>query len=106
MEILINALYIYVAVFSIYFLILSVRNLNTNKSKIDEVLAYNIRKKQLCVVIYAHNQLKDLEKILNQLRRQDYAINNFQTYVILDNCTDGSQDFVSLKSSVKINILP
>ncbi len=102
MEILINALYIYVAVFSIYFLILSVRNLNTNKSKIDEVLAYNIRKKQLCVVIYAHNQLKDLEKILNQLRRQDYAINNFQTYVILDNCTDGSQDFVSLKSSVNV----
>ena len=65
-------------------------------------MAYNIEKKQLCVIVYSHNQLKALEKILNQLRRQDYAINNFQTYVILDNCTDGSEDFVSLKSSVNV----
>lgn len=102
MQLLINALYIYIAVFSVYFLVLSLRNLNTNSSKIDNVLAYNIEKKQLCVIVYSHNQLKALEKILNQLRRQDYAINNFQTYVILDNCTDGSEDFVSLKSSVNV----
>lgn len=102
MELLINALYIYIAVFSIYFLVLSLRNLNTNSSKIDDVLAYNIDKKQLCVIVYAHNQRKDLERILNQLRRQDYAINNFQTYVILDNCNDGSEDFLALKSSVNV----
>ena len=102
MELLINALYIYIAVFSVYFFILSLRNLTTNRSKINETVAYNIEKKQLCVIIYTHNQLKDLERMLGQIRGQDYAINNFQVYVILDNCNDGSEDFLNLKPSVNV----
>jgi len=102
MELLINALYIYIALFSVYFFILSLRNLTTNRSKINETISYNIEKKQLCVIIYAHNQLKDLERILNQLRCQDYAMNNYQVYVILDNCNDGSEDFLNLKPSVNV----
>ena len=76
--------------------------MTTNRSKINETVAYNIEKKQLCVIIYTHNQLKDLERMLGQIRGQDYAINNFQVYVILDNCNDGSEDFLNLKPSVNV----
>lgn len=102
MELLINTLYIYVAIFSVYFLILAVRNLSTHGSIIKDTVAYNIERKQLCVIIYTHNQLKDLERLISQLRNQDYSINNYQVYVILDNCTDGSADFLNLKPSVNV----
>ncbi len=102
MEFLINALYIYIAIFSIYFFILSLRNLFHGRLKFDAKKARNIDQKQLCIVIYTHNQLKDLKRILSQIKTQDYQKHNYQVYVILDNCTDESEKFLELKPSVNV----
>ena len=102
MELFINLLYIYIAVFSVYFLVISVRNLSTGRSAIDKNAAYNIEKKQLGIILYAHNQLKSLKRLLEQLRSQDYSSNNYQIFVILDNCSDDSEKYLNLKPSVNV----
>lgn len=105
MELIINLVYIYIAIFSVYVFVLALRNLFIGKSKINETLAYNIDKQFLCVVIYTHNQIHHLEALLNQLKKQDYKMNNFQIYVIADNCTDGTDEFLSLRPSINTMIL-
>ena len=102
MVFLINALYIYIAIFSLYFFILALRNLFPRRSKFNVNKAYNIPQKQLCIVIYTHNQAKYLKRILSQIKGQDYQANNYQVYVILDNCNDESQEFLGLKPSVNV----
>lgn len=91
MEFILNLLYIYIAVYSVYFLILSVKNLNDKKFRIQ--LRYNDKsyKNSLCVVIYSHNNEISLENLVKQLKKQDYPNESFSTYVILDNCSDNSE---------------
>ncbi|MDP4183312.1 MAG: glycosyltransferase family 2 protein, partial [Bacillota bacterium] len=91
MELFLNLLFIYIAVFSVYFLVLAVRNLNDRKFRIQ--LKYNTLTYQnkLCVIIYSHNNEVKLETLINRLKTQDYPIDNFSVYVILDDCSDNSE---------------
>lgn len=91
MELILDILYIYVAVYSFYFLALAIRNLNDKPFKIEKRYAQYDEKDNLAVVIYARNNKITLENLVRELKMQDYPINNFRIFVILDNCSDGSE---------------
>ncbi len=91
MEYILDLLYIYIAVYSVYFLVLAVRNLKDKPFKIEKRYAQYEEKDHLAVVIYSHNNKSTLESLINQLKLQDYPIDCFKVFVILDNCNDGSE---------------
>ena len=92
MEFILDILYIYAAIYTLFFLALAVRNLNDRKFRLEKKYAQYEDKDNLAVVIYAHNNCDSLEKLIKELKSQDYPICNFKVFLILDNCTDGSQN--------------
>ena len=93
MELILDLLYIFVAAYTLYFLALAIRNLNdkvfTNEMK---HLSSFENKDNLAIIVYAHNNKKTLENLISEIKAQDYPISKFRVFVLLDNCTDGSQD--------------
>ena len=105
MELILDILYIYAAVYSFYFLALAIRNLNDKPFKIEKRYSQYDEKDNLAVVIYARNNKITLENLVKELKMQDYPINNFRVFVILDNCSDGSEQlFVNQPFINLINI--
>lgn len=105
MELILDILYIYVAIYSFYFLALAIRNLNDKPFKIEKRYADYDEKDNLAVVIYARNNKITLENLVKELKMQDYPVNNFRVFVILDNSTDGSEQlFVNQPFINLINI--
>lgn len=92
MEIILDILYIFVAIYTIYFLALAIRNLNDKPFLREKRYSQYEEKDNLAIVVYAHNNKKTLANLINEIKSQDYPINNFKVFVILDNCSDGSQD--------------
>lgn len=92
MQIILNLLYIYVAIYTVYFFTLAVRNLFDRQYKIEKRISTGIEEENLAVVIYSHNNKLTLGKLINQLKLQSYPIDRFKMHVILDNCIDGSED--------------
>lgn len=91
MELILNILYIYIAVYSVFFFVLSVKNLNDRKFRIQQKYNTSNYQNNLCVIIYSHNNEVSLEYLVKQLKNQDYPNQSFSTYVILDNCSDNSE---------------
>lgn len=91
MELILNLIYIYIAIYSLYFLILSIKSLNDRKLRIQNKYGNMSGLNNLCVVIYSHNNEATLENLIKQLKNQDFPGDNFSTYVILDNCSDNSE---------------
>ena len=92
MEIILDVLYIFAAAYTLYFLALSVRNLNDKPFTREKRYSQYEEKDNISVVIYAHNNKKTLANLIREIKSQDYPINNFKVFAILDNCTDGSQE--------------
>lgn len=91
MELILNLLYIYIAFYSVYFLVLAIKNQNDRKFRIQQKYSNLSVRNNLCVVIYSHNNEVSLENLLKQIKVQDYPLESFSAYVILDNCTDNSE---------------
>jgi len=91
MELVLNLFYIYIASYTVLFLVLSIKNLNNKKFRIQKRYNNLSGQNNLCIIIYSHNEEIHLENLIKQLKEQDYPINNFSTYVILDNCSDNSE---------------
>lgn len=91
MELVLNLLYFYIALYSVFFFIQSIKNLNDRKFRIQQKYFGNNAQNNLCVVIYSHNNEVCLENLIKQLKKQTYPMQNFSTYVILDNCSDNSE---------------
>ncbi len=92
MEIILDILYIFAAAYTLYFLALALRNLNDKTFDREKRYSQYEEKDNIAVVIYAHNNKKTLANLIREIKSQDYPINNFKVFVILDNCTDGSQE--------------
>ena len=92
MELILDLLYIFAAVYTLYFLALSVRNLNDKQFSREKRYSQYEEKDNIAVVIYAHNNKKTLANLIREIKSQDYPINNFKVFAILDNCSDGSQE--------------
>ncbi len=91
MVLFLNLLYIYIAVFSVFFLVLAIKNLNDRKFSIEQKYAGIGYKNNLCVIIYSHNNEISLEHLMKQLKNQNYPQDLFSVYLILDNCSDNSE---------------
>ncbi|MCQ2790110.1 MAG: glycosyltransferase family 2 protein, partial [bacterium] len=102
MTLLLDLLYIYVVVFSFYFLFLAIKNLNTKSFKKQQRLENTGIQRKLCLIIYAHNNLKNVENIVKQLKEQTYSQENFMTFLVLDNCTDGTASVFASESMLNI----
>ncbi len=102
MTLLLDLLYIYVVVFSFYFLLLAIKNLSTKFFKRQQRVENTGVQRKLCVIIYAHNNLKNVENIVKQLKEQTYSPENFITFLVLDNCTDGSASVFAAEPMLNI----
>ena len=91
MEFILDVLYIYIAVYSVYFLALALRNLKDKPFKIEKRYSRYEEKDNLAIVIYSHNNKKSLESLIEQIKMQDYPIDCIKVFTILDNCNDGSE---------------
>lgn len=103
MEFILNTLYIYIATYSVFFLILAIKNLNDKKLRIQQRYAGNSNyQNNLCIIIYSHNNENSLEYLVKQLKNQDYPQSNFSIYIILDNCSDNSEKLFIHDLSVNV----
>lgn len=92
MELILDLLYIFAAAYTLYFLALTIRNLNDKPFR-NELRHLDYQEKEnLAVIVYAHNNKKTLANLIHELKGQDYPHNKYRVFVLLDNCTDGSQD--------------
>ncbi len=56
----------------------------------------------LIVIIYAQNNEKTVVPLLEQLNKQSYPKSNYQTHIILDNCTDNSANMLEFIGGAKV----
>ncbi len=102
MEFILDLLYIFVAAYTIYFLALAIRNFD------DKTFQRELRhidtepKENLAVIVYAHNNKKSLENLISELKNQNYPVNKFRIFVLLDNCTDDSQNLFTEENFVHV----
>lgn len=102
MEFILDILYLYVVIYSFYFLALALRNLNDKPFRLERRYSHYEEKSNLAVVIYAGNNKTTLENLINELKIQDYPVNNFRVFVILDNCTDGSEQLFEKETFINL----
>lgn len=69
MEFILDILYIYVAIYSVYFLALAIRNLNDKPFKIEKRYSQYNDKSNIAVVIYARNNKITLENLIKELKK-------------------------------------
>ena len=93
-------LFMYVAVFTVYFSIIVAANFINPKKRISDDLRREY--KNLIVIIYSHNNEKTIVNLLEQLNKQDYPRGNYQIHIILDNCTDDSSNKLEFVGGAKL----
>ena len=93
-------LFMYVAIFTFYFSIVVASNFIRTKKKFND----DVRReyKNLIVIIYSHNNEKTIVNLLEQLNKQDYPRGNYQTHIILDNCSDDSSNKLEFVGGAKL----
>lgn len=91
MDFILTLLYFYIAIYSVFFLVLAIKNLNDKKLRIQQKYSNISEQKNLCLIIYSHDNESKLVNLMKQLKAQIYPAENFSTYVILDNCSDNSE---------------
>jgi cellulose synthase/poly-beta-1,6-N-acetylglucosamine synthase-like glycosyltransferase len=95
MNFILNLLYFYVAIYSVFFLFLSIKNLSGKKLGLQNKYSNVIAPKNLSLIVYAHNDGANLHTLLNQLKEQRYPDEKYSVFVILDNCNDNSEQIVA-----------
>ncbi len=92
MELILDIVYIYIGIFSVYFFILGIRSLNDRKfSRINRYID-TIEKSKICVVLYSHNNSEALKNILELIYKQNYPQEKIYIQILLDNCNDHSEE--------------
>lgn len=92
MEIILSLVYLYILIYTLYMLILALRNLKDKPFSIERKYSrYDETKNNFAVIIYSHNHKNCLEELVEELKMQDYPLANFRVYAVLDDCNDGSE---------------
>ncbi len=92
MEFILYLIYAYVLIYSLYLLVLSLRNLKDKPFSIERKYSrYDDTKNNFAVIIYSHNHKECLQELIEELKMQDYPLGNFRVYAVLDDCNDGSE---------------
>lgn len=92
--------FIYTAIFTLYFSLIVAASYFKFKPKRKEEQRKEY--KNLIVIIYSHNNEKTIVNLLEQLNKQDYPKGNYQTHIILDNCTDESSNKLEFVGGAKL----
>ncbi len=95
-----SLIYLYITIFTIYFVILSLVSMKPNRKVRDK---YTSRDANLCVVVYATGNTPTLENLIKQLKNQTYPKHNYTIYTILDKCENVSE--VTLQSDLNVNVI-
>ena len=74
MKLFIYLLFIYVTVYTVYYLSLVYSGLKSKKRKNRDL---EQRRNNLCVVVYSHNNKATIENLVKQLKNQTYPKNNY-----------------------------
>ncbi len=93
-------LYIYITIFTIYFVILAFVSMKPARKIRDK---YTSKDANLCVVLYATGVTDTLENLIKQLKNQTYSKQNYTIYTILDKCENISE--VTLQSDLNVNVI-
>lgn len=93
-------LYIYITVFTLYFVVLAAVSMKPVKKIRDK---YAPKDSNLCIVIYASGVTNTLENLIKQLKNQSYPTTNYTIYAILDKCENVSE--VTLQSDLNVNVI-
>lgn len=95
-------LFIYVAAYIIYFTLCVFSS--TKVGKILEKQKYNKNRAlhNIVLIIYARNDEATIVPLLESLNKQNYPKENYQTHIILDNCTDNSSNILEFIGGAKI----
>lgn len=97
MKVLTDILYLYIIIYSAFFVYLTMKSLTNKKFKIMQKYSNHVDKKNLCLIIYSHNNEQKLRRLLDSIKQQTYPTENTSVFVILDHCDDNSE---------KINFAP
>ena len=95
---MISILYIYITIFTIYYIVLAVLSLQPEKKIRDK---FTTKDSKLCVVVYASGDVKTLDNLIKQLKYQNYVHNNYAIYAILDKC----ENEIMLQNDLDVNVI-
>jgi len=93
-------LYIYITLFTLYFIVLACANFKSARKVRDK---YTPKDSNICVVVYATGDGKTLDNLIMQLKSQTYPKQRYTIYAILDRC-EKSED-VTLQSDLDVNVI-
>ncbi len=93
-------LYLYITIFTLYFILLACTSIKRTKKVRDK---YTSKDSNICVVVYATGEANTLENLLKQLKHQNYPKQKYTIYAILDKCKKSSD--VTLQGDLDINII-
>lgn len=97
---MITLLFIYISIFTLYFIALSLISMKSTRRVRDK---FTSKTANLCVVVYATGKSATLDNLLKQLKHQNYYKENYTIYAILDKCEDIPE--VTLQSDLNINVI-
>lgn len=97
---ILSVFFIYISVFIVYFAVVVAASFIKKREKVR----YDLKReyKNIIVAIYSHNDEKTIVNLLEQLNKQDYPKGNYQTHIILDNCTDESSNKLEFVGGAKL----
>ena len=93
-------IYLYITVFSVYFIILSLISLKSEKKIRDK---YTSKDSNICVIVYASGEAGTLEYLIRQLKSQTYDKLRYSIYVILDK-VENPPEFI-FQTDLGINVV-
>ena len=102
MELILDFIYIYLGIFSIYFFILGIKSISSGKFNRELRYSGIVDKSVLCIVLYSHNNYESLKNMLALLRQQNYPAGKYTIQVILDNCNDHSEELITETENLRV----
>ena len=93
-------LYLYIAIFTLYFLVLAITSMCPARKIRDK---FTSKDSNLCVVVYATGKCDTLENLIKQLKNQNYPKQCYTIYAILDKCENVSE--VTLQTELNVNVV-
>lgn len=93
-------LYIYITIFTLYYIILAAVSLKPTKKIRDK---YTSKDSNICVAVYASGEVKTLENLVKQLKNQTYPSHKYTLYVILDKCENAPE--ITLQTDLDVNVI-
>ena len=104
-DLLINTLillFIYVAAFILYYAACVFAGTRLRKFLTAQKYRQNSKLHNIVLIIYARNNESTIVPLLESLNKQNYPRENYQTHIILDNCTDNSSNILEFVGGAKI----